>query len=69
MVIKNLEKMEQIVSQNKSLSWDGWNVVELTKSDAAAFKANGSFVNGSWHTKNVFNVNRDGWSIPNKYVR
>lgn len=69
MLINKLNKMEQIVSKNKSLSWDGWNVVELIKSDSAAFKANGSFVDGSWHIKNVFSADRDGWSIPNKYVR
>lgn len=69
MIVKSLEQMEKIVSQNKSLSWDGWNVVELTKSPNAVFKAEGAYVNGSWHIKNIFSANRDGWSIPNKYVR
>lgn len=61
--------MEEIVSNNKSLSWDGWNVVELVKSASAATKQNGAFVNGLWFTKNVYSVDRDGWRIPGKYVR
>ena len=35
MIINSLEKMETIVENNKSLSWDGWNVVELIKSPGA----------------------------------
>lgn len=69
MLINSLEKMEQIVSSNKSLSWDGWNVVELIKSPSAFFKQNGAFVHGSWYFKKTFSPTRDGWSIPNKYVR
>lgn len=61
--------MESIVSQSKSLSWDGWNVVELTKSNSAAYKNNGAFVNGSWYFKTTFSPDRDGWRIPKKYVR
>jgi len=69
MLISNLDQMESIVSQNKSLSWDGWNVVELTKSDSAVYKNTGAFINGSWYFKNTFSPNRDGWRIPKKYVR
>jgi hypothetical protein len=69
MLINSLEKMEEIVSNNRSLSWDGWNVVELVKYPTAMFKTNGAYVNGSWYIKKIFSINRDGWSIPNKYVR
>jgi hypothetical protein len=69
MLISSLEKMEQIVLKNKSLSWEGWNVVELTKSNSGMFKPDGAFVNGSWYIKNIFSVDRDGWRIPNKFVR
>lgn len=67
MQITSLEKMESIVSKNKSLSWDGWNVVELIKNPGAMFKQNGARVNGVWFIKNVFIVDQGGWSIPNKY--
>lgn len=66
--VTSLEKMESIVSRNKSLSWDGWNVVELIKNPGAVFKPNGAFVKGVWHTKNTFIVNQDGWRIPSKYA-
>jgi hypothetical protein len=69
MIIKDLKEMEKIVSKNSSLSWEGWNVIELVKSNSAMFNSNGSFVNGLWYFKKVFSPNRDGWSIPSKYKR
>ena len=69
MQVTSLEKMESIVSQNSSLSWDGWNVVELIKNPAAVTRPNAAIVNGVWHIKNVFTVDHDGWRIPSKYVR
>ena len=68
MIVKSLNQMETIVSKNQSLSWDGWNVVELIKSSNGMLKPEGAFVNVSWYIKNVFSVQRDGWKIPNKYV-
>jgi hypothetical protein len=65
--IISLEKMEKIVSKNNSLSWDGWNVVELIKNPGAIFKTNAARVNGVWYIKNIFVVNQDGWRIPSKY--
>lgn len=69
MIVNTLEQMEQLVQNNKPLSWDGWNVVELTKLNSAVFRTDGVFVNGSWYIKNIFSPDRDGWRIPNKYVR
>lgn len=66
--IKSLEKMEKIVSRNKSLSWDGWNVVELSKSPGAMYKPNGVRIAGVWYFKNIFNLDQDGWRIPSKYA-
>lgn len=66
--VKSLDKMEAIVSNNKSLSWDGWNVVELIKNPAAMFKPNGALVKGVWYVKNIFVVDQDGWRIPSKYA-
>jgi hypothetical protein len=68
MLITSLEKMESIVSKSKSLSWDGWNVVELIKTSNALYKANGVKINGVWYTKNIFTVEHDGWRIPSKYA-
>jgi hypothetical protein len=68
MLVNSLDKMEQIVSKNSTLSWDGWNVVELIKSKTGMFNKNGVYVNGVWYIKKIFSVDRDGWRIPNKYV-
>lgn len=67
-MITSLDKMESIVSNNNSLSWDGWDVVELKRSPSAWMKASGVFVNDAWYIKNVFPITQDGWSIPNKYL-
>ena len=68
MLITSLEKMETIVSKNKSLSWDGWNVVELIKNPSALYKSNGVMINKVWYIKNIFTVDHDGWKVPTKYT-
>jgi hypothetical protein len=57
--------MEQIVAYRSDLEWDGWDVVHYKKNNSAQFKPNGAFKNGTWHTKTVYNLNEDGWVIPN----
>lgn len=60
--------METIVENNKSLSWDGWTVIELKKSNAAWATANAKFVEGSWMSCNRFEPTEDGWNIPSKLI-
>lgn len=69
MLIKSLEKMETIVENNKFLSWDGWTVVELRKSDMAWMKPNAKFINDEWYTANRFDADVDGWNIPASLVK
>jgi hypothetical protein len=69
MLIKSLENMETIVENNKSLSWDGWTVVELKKSDMAWMKPNAKFINDEWYTANRFDADSDGWNIPASLVK
>ena len=45
MIVNNLKQMESIVSMNSKLSWDGWDVLELTPLDSAAFEKNGVYKN------------------------
>jgi hypothetical protein len=68
-MIKELETMEKIVTENNELSWDGWKVVELKPSKTAMFKVNGAFVNGQWYIRNMYEYGTNGWEIPKKYVR
>lgn len=67
MLVKNLDKMEKIVSKNKNLYWVGWDVVDRKKSDAGRTAVNGIRVNGVWYLQRIYPVTRNGWDIPNKY--
>lgn len=69
MNISSLEKMEQIVSNNKTLSWDGWTVVESKPNAMAWMKPNAAFIKDVWYTQNRFVPTEIGWSIPNKFMR
>lgn len=69
MLIQTLEKMEQIVSKTSVLSWDGWSVIEMLPSEKGRSSVNGSFSQGKWYLKRTFTPSRQGWEIPNKYVR
>lgn len=59
--------MEEIVSKSSALFWDGWTVIERTKSDKARTSKYGACVNGTWYMQKSFVPNRNGWNIPSKY--
>lgn len=69
MIITSLRKMEDIVSQNNNLHWDGWTVVETKQSDAAKTAINGLYRNGKWFLARHYAPNRNGWDIPSRYYR
>ncbi len=69
MKISSLERMEQIVSSNPSLSWDGWDVLQRIASPASWAKTDGVFFKGKWYQQKRFEITSDGWEIPNKLVR
>ena len=67
MIINSLTHMEKIVAKHKELSWVGWEVVERKRSDLARTSPSGVRVNNVWYIQKTFNLNRNGWDIPNKY--
>ena len=67
MIINSLTHMEKIVLKHKELSWVGWEVVERKRSDHARTSPSGVRVNNVWYIQKTFNLNRNGWDIPNKY--
>jgi hypothetical protein len=69
MLIKSLEKMEEIVAQDRSLSWRGWDVIHLVPNPTAWSKPDGAFVKGRWYIRKIFELSAEGWEIPNKLVR
>jgi hypothetical protein len=67
MIINKLETMEAIVKKNRNLRWDGWNVMDLKKTDIARTSPQGIRINGEWYLNKVYVLNSNGWDIPNKY--
>lgn len=61
--------MESIVSSEKNLAWDSWDVVERIPSKKGMTSKDGVFVNGKWYIQKRFVANELGWKIPKKYVR
>jgi hypothetical protein len=68
MLIKSLDKMEKIVSSNKTLSWDGWDVIQSFPSNTGWQYPNGAFIKGRWYTQKRFPISSAGWDVPNKWV-
>jgi hypothetical protein len=66
--IRSLDQMESIVTKNKTLSWDGWTVVESVYNPTAWRNKNGAIIKGKWYTQKRFVPSRNGWDIPNKFV-
>jgi len=68
MLIKSLQDMEIIVSNNKDLVWDGWTVVSLKLIDSGLMSKNTVFINNRWYVQKRFELTEEGWDIPNKLV-
>ena len=68
MIIKSLEEMEDIVAKNKTLSWDGWAVVNRYRSDKAQTSKYGVYFKGNWYMSKRFEPSRNGWDIPERLV-
>jgi hypothetical protein len=66
--ITSLKTMENIVTKNRQLSWDGWNVIETFPSDKAYSSKFGIYKNNKWQIKKEFIPSNKGWEIPDKYV-
>lgn len=69
MLISSLEQMEKIVSRNRNLRWDGWDVVFSYESDKGRTSKFGARVKGVWHLERRIDLTKNGWDMPKKYVR
>jgi hypothetical protein len=67
MIVNKLETMERIVQKNKNLIWDGWNIIDLKKSEIGRTSPNGIRFKNEWYLHRVYEVTKKGWDIPNKY--
>ena len=68
MLVQDLKVMEKIVANNRELKWEGWDVLELKKTNIARTDVNGVRINNQWFIKTAFVPNRMGWEIPSKYT-
>jgi hypothetical protein len=68
-LINSLEKMEEIVENNKDLSWDGWTVIENKTKENGAMSKDGAYVGGKWIVQKRYDATTSGWEIPNKFMR
>jgi hypothetical protein len=69
MLITSYEYADKIVSENKKLSWEGWNILEVIQSENAEFNKNGKIIDGQWAFVNTYPITEKGWEVPKKYVR
>jgi hypothetical protein len=69
MKISSLEEAETIVENNNSLTWDGWNIIQLTKSPTAWMKPEGIYKDGLWYIRKQYSLSAEGWELPGKLVR
>jgi hypothetical protein len=68
MKIKSLEEMENIVSKNSNLFWEGWDVYTKIKEDGF-YSNEGFYDNNSWLVKKKFSFNGEFWEIPDRFVK
>ncbi len=69
MLITSLEQMANIVSNNKSLSWIGWDVVYRSFAPTGWTDTSGVFIKGEWYSQKKFEITSNGWEIPDRFVR
>jgi len=67
-LIDSLEDMENIVSSNAALSWDGWTVVYSRPKVSAYMHKDAAFIDGRWHMCKRYDVAENGWVLPTSLV-
>lgn len=68
MLIKSLEQMEAVVSNNKSLKWDGWTVTERLQSEKGRTSKDGMLYNQKWYIEKRYDLTKNGWNIPDRLI-
>ena len=69
MIINNIEKAEELVKNNETLSWNGWDIEYMEQDNNGFMKTNGIFKNDKWHVKEVYQCVNGVWDIPNKLIK
>lgn len=69
MITINYEQAHRVVENNKFLHWDGWDIVDFKLDSAAEYDKRGSRYKGRWGFEKRFTPDRNGWKVPQRYVR
>ena len=69
MLITSYEYADKIVNENNGLSWEGWNIIEVTPNQNAEFNKEGKIIDGNWAFVKTYQITEKGWEVPKKYVR
>lgn len=68
MFITDYEQAHSIVQSNKSLFWDGWNIVDWKADTLGEMSKDGMLKDGKWGMYKTYLLSENGWDVPNKYV-
>ena len=66
--ISDYDEAHLVVNRSNNLFWDGWTIVEFKKNPEASSYKNGMFKDGIWGTVRNFVPDRNGWTVPKRYV-
>jgi len=69
MLISSLDQMESVVKNNKSLKWDGWDVIHFYPSEKGRTSRWGIRMGNKWFLHKRYPVTEQGWEIPRKFMR
>lgn len=69
MININYDEAHKIVSNNKFLHWEGWDIVYFKRDVAAEYDKNGIRYKNMWGFEKRFSPGSDGWKVPKQYVR
>lgn len=68
MLVTSLKQMEDLVRNNRSLRWEGWDVIHSYPSETGWMSKHGTFHKGRWFISRRFAITNTGWEIPDKFV-
>jgi hypothetical protein len=68
MIVDSLEKMEELVSKDSRLSWDGWDIIVSKPSPTAWMRKNAKFSDGRWYQADRIVPGTLGWELPASFA-
>lgn len=67
-VIRDLDAMESIVSKNKYLKWDGWDILYISPRLSSFMDPKAQLHSNEWHRTYRYSPGRRGYVIPREFI-